>query len=627
MDYILRDELQFQIEKVIKTFSQEGLFDLGFSLGVKTQWRNYADEIEQLQILGQTNPTSGKLLPPSLWPIFRAKSLSKLINNPKFDQDKIQNALNSCLLMNQTGWENKDIFFHVLVPFCFTAFVKSTSVLLSFLLKNTEPELREIFSDEVDIIAQPSELHNYQIILKNVRYQTKKGLFILNKGLLIWGEDSDQCIENYRSLSEKLNAKFPVGSTKTTLDTESIDLRAIEQVVPEIRNEVSSRLKNPVLIQRYTEQKHSCNISDERVLSAIKENNFLHSLVSEQNIRIISEVYLDNDLPDFSDNVSSENSIVIYHSKVGCLISGNSVDKIDHSRKLLNTIKSVISYTQNKSPLFSLLKDELKIEENNFRPVSNSIKLPFTGEIGLVTGAASGIGKACAKALLARGAVVVGLDINPKIITTFNDPNYLGLICDISDENAVLHSLSTIIQKFGGLDILVLNAGVFPKGCNIENIKLEEFEKVLRINLTSNLILLHEAYPLLKNAASYGRVVIVGSKNYKAPGPGAVAYSSSKAGLVQMGRIAAMEWAQDGIRVNIIHPDSVFDTGLYTDAVLQARAEFYGMTIEEYKKRNLLKTEITSDIVGEMVAEMCGNLFIATTGIQLQLDGGNDRTI
>ena len=149
----------------------------------------------------------------------------------------------------------------------------------------------------------------------------------------------------------------------------------------------------------------------------------------------------------------------------------------------------------------------------------------------------------------------------------------------------------------------------------------------MRVNLDANFILMHEAYPLLKLAPRYGRVAIIGSRNVTAPGPGAAAYSASKAALNQLARVAAMEWAGDGIRINSLHPDAVFDTGIWSESVLQARAAHYQMTVEQYKKRNLLKTEITSREVAELTAELCGPLFAGTTGAQLPIDGGNDRVI
>jgi len=95
----------------------------------------------------------------------------------------------------------------------------------------------------------------------------------------------------------------------------------------------------------------------------------------------------------------------------------------------------------------------------------------------------------------------------------------------------------------------------------------------------------------------------------------------------QLTRVAALEWAAHGVRVNMLHPDAVFDTGLWTPELLAARAEHYGMSIEAYKRRNLLHTEVTSARVGELAAAMAGDLFSCTTGAQIPIDGGNDRVI
>ncbi|MFN5923118.1 MAG: SDR family NAD(P)-dependent oxidoreductase, partial [Pseudanabaena sp.] len=251
----------------------------------------------------------------------------------------------------------------------------------------------------------------------------------------------------------------------------------------------------------------------------------------------------------------------------------------------------------------------------------------FTGEIALVTGAASGIGKACVESLLKRGAAVVGLDINPAIDKLYDRPDFVGVTCDVSNESAIAHALDQAVIAFGGLDILILNAGIFPSGCRIENLDTATWQKVMNINLDANLVLMREAYPLLKLAPKGGRVVAIGSKNVPAPGPAAAAYSASKAALTQLMRVAALEWSKDRIRINTLHPNAVFDTGIWTEEVLAARAQHYGLTIEEYKTNNLLRVEITSHHVAELAAEMCGTLFACTTAAQVPIDGGNDRVI
>jgi rhamnose utilization protein RhaD (predicted bifunctional aldolase and dehydrogenase)/NAD(P)-dependent dehydrogenase (short-subunit alcohol dehydrogenase family) len=251
----------------------------------------------------------------------------------------------------------------------------------------------------------------------------------------------------------------------------------------------------------------------------------------------------------------------------------------------------------------------------------------LAGEVALVTGAASGIGKAIVESLLARGAAVVGLDLNGAVEKLHARPDYLGLACDVTSAEQLQAALDATVRAFGGLDMLVLNAGIFPGGCRIESLGDEEFRRVLRVNLDANLSLLRETQPLLALSPRGGRVVVIGSKNVPAPGPGAAAYSASKAALTQLARVAALEWAASGIRVNTLHPDAVFDTGIWTPEVLAARAKSYGMTVEQYKTKNLLHTEVRSADVAELAAELCGPLFAKTTGAQIPIDGGNERVI
>jgi rhamnose utilization protein RhaD (predicted bifunctional aldolase and dehydrogenase)/NAD(P)-dependent dehydrogenase (short-subunit alcohol dehydrogenase family) len=252
----------------------------------------------------------------------------------------------------------------------------------------------------------------------------------------------------------------------------------------------------------------------------------------------------------------------------------------------------------------------------------------FAGEVALVTGAASGIGKACVEALLKRGAAVIGLDVNPAVTQLMGGrADFLGLPCDVASEKDLAAALEAGVRAYGGLDLLVLNAGVFPGGERIDTLASTEWRRVMQVNLDANFSLMRECHPLLKLAPRGGRVVIIGSKNVPAPGPGAAAYSASKAALTQLARVAALEWGADGIRVNTLHPNAVFDTAAWSDEVLAARAAHYGVSIEQYKTGNVLKVEVTSRDVAELAAEMCGPLFAKTTGAQLPVDGGNDRVI
>jgi NAD(P)-dependent dehydrogenase (short-subunit alcohol dehydrogenase family) len=263
--------------------------------------------------------------------------------------------------------------------------------------------------------------------------------------------------------------------------------------------------------------------------------------------------------------------------------------------------------------------EQAKLKTANRRP-------EFQGKIALVTGAASGIGRACVEAFLAQGAVVTALDLDPAVQTLFPRPDVLAWVGDVTDRGNLQKAVAETVRRFGGLDVLVSNAGIFPPSATLESQTAEGWQKSLDINLSAHQALLQLCIPYLR-AGLDPAVVIVGSKNVPAPGPGAGAYSVAKAGLTQMARVAAMELAADKIRVNILHPNAVFDTKIWTPEVLAARAQHYGLSVEAYKTNNLLHVEVTSADVARLAVALAGAAFSKTTGAQVPVDGGNDRVI
>ena len=254
------------------------------------------------------------------------------------------------------------------------------------------------------------------------------------------------------------------------------------------------------------------------------------------------------------------------------------------------------------------------------------MSLPFCGRVALVTGGASGIGRACIEDLVLHGAQVVALDKNPSVSEIFNGSTVHSLVCDVTDPLSVTDAVQSAVRQYGGLDIVVSNAGVFSAGATIEEMDSAEWQLSLDVNLTSAMEVIKQAVPYLR----YGwdpAVIIVGSKNVPAPGLAAAAYSVAKAGLTQLGRVAALELAKDKIRVNTIHPNAVFDTAIWTEEVLASRAARYGLSIAEYRTKNLLGVEVTSKDVAAMVCAMAGTEFSRTTGAQVPVDGGTERVV
>ena len=217
-------------------------------------------------------------------------------------------------------------------------------------------------------------------------------------------------------------------------------------------------------------------------------------------------------------------------------------------------------------------------------------------------------------------------DIDPAVRDVFEGRDRVGVVADITDPLDVRRSVEAAVSRFGGLDILVCNAGFFPHSMTIEAMTDEAWGKSVNVNLTGHLVVLRAAAPFLRLGCSPS-VVFVASKNVPAPRPGAAAYSAAKAGMTQLARVAALELGPHGVRVNTVHPHAVFDTGAWNHDVIAARAEQYGVTPEKYRTNNVLGVELTSADVAATVTSLLSSDFSKTTRAQVPLDWGNPRVI
>jgi rhamnose utilization protein RhaD (predicted bifunctional aldolase and dehydrogenase)/NAD(P)-dependent dehydrogenase (short-subunit alcohol dehydrogenase family) len=250
----------------------------------------------------------------------------------------------------------------------------------------------------------------------------------------------------------------------------------------------------------------------------------------------------------------------------------------------------------------------------------------LSGKIALVTGGATGIGRATAEQLRASGAAVCVLDLKSEVQERFAGADAIGIVCDVTDSSAVDDAVRRCARTFGGLDIVVSNAGNFPPTERIADIDDDAWRKTMDLNLNGHMRVIRAAVPFLERGIEPA-IVVVASRNVPAPGPGAAAYSASKAALTQLARVAALELGPRGVRVNLLHPDKVFDTELWDEEKIALRAKAYGLSIEDYKRNNLLGVEVRAADVAALACAMVGPLFRTTTGAQIPVDGGNDRVI
>ncbi len=257
---------------------------------------------------------------------------------------------------------------------------------------------------------------------------------------------------------------------------------------------------------------------------------------------------------------------------------------------------------------------------------------PLEGQVALITGGAGAIGEGIARRLLDSGACVALVDLDEErlaaVAARLDHASCETVRADVTDEGDVRDAFRRAIELFGGVDLVVPNAGIARPG-SLTELELEDFERAVAVNLSGTFLTVREALELMKRQMTGGNVVIISTKNVFAPGASFGAYSASKAGAHQLGRVAALEAAEIGVRVNMINADAVFGdpenpSGLWQE-VGPARAAARGIDPADlpdyYRDRNLLKARVGAEHVGNAVVFFASQQ-TPTTGAVLPVDGG-----
>jgi len=260
---------------------------------------------------------------------------------------------------------------------------------------------------------------------------------------------------------------------------------------------------------------------------------------------------------------------------------------------------------------------------------------PLAGRVAVVTGGAGGIGRACAEKLLADGACVVLLDIDPAALVEVERDfaarhgadRVRRARADVTDEESVEAAFDHAAREFGGVDILVSSAGIASSAA-FDEITLEHWQKNVDILATGYFLVARAAFRRMKAQGRGGSIVFIGSKNALAASEKAAAYNTAKAAELHLARCIALDGAALGIRANVVNPDAVLKgSRIWSGEWKAERAAAYGLEeaqlAEHYKKRSLLKLEVTPDDVAEAVLFFASERSSRSTGNILNVDAGN----
>ncbi|MBT4923856.1 MAG: bifunctional aldolase/short-chain dehydrogenase, partial [Candidatus Thioglobus sp.] len=541
----------------------------------------------------------------------RMAHMIKLAELESLSDPQMVNELKTQLTNASAPAPSVETILHAILPFKYVDHTHADAVVTISNTSNGEERIREIYGDRVVVV--PYVMPGFDLskdvdrLFSEQATDKTEGMVLLNHGIFSFGDTAKQAYDRMIELVD-LAEQYLIKQNAWEIKKPSSNVgsKSIRNEIARLRSEISAVIDNPILFN-LTDSKQGIDFSNRDDVDDIATRGPVtpDHVIRTKRIPMIGrdvgaytkayEAYFKTHEPNAKERKTILDTAprVILDSEFGLCAVGKSMSEIGIISDLYKHTMQCILRAEKlggwqalpASDIFDLEYwdlEQAKLQKSGTSP-------EFQGEVVLITGAASGIGKACVESFLARGCAVVGIDLNVTIEKTSANNNYLGLVCDVTDENALKDMLETSTRHFGGIDMVVLNAGIFPGGKTVSDLPTDEWRKIFSVNLDANLTLLREVYPLLKLAPNKGRVVIVGSKNVPAPGPGAASYSASKAALNQLMRVLAMEWGSDGIRLNTLHPNAVFDTGIWTDEVLEARAKHYGLSVKEYKTNNVMK--------------------------------------
>ncbi|MCU1227927.1 MAG: rhamnulose-phosphate aldolase/alcohol dehydrogenase [Acidobacteria bacterium] len=258
----------------------------------------------------------------------------------------------------------------------------------------------------------------------------------------------------------------------------------------------------------------------------------------------------------------------------------------------------------------------------------------LAARVVVVTGAASGIGRAVAERFAVEGAHVVVTDVDIARATEVADAivakhglrRAIALPLDVSDEEQVERAFNDAVRAYGGVDVVVSNAGISSFGA-LDTLSTADWDRSFAVNTRGHFLVARAAMRMMKRQGTGGSIVFNASKNVTAPGRDFGAYSVSKAAEAQLCRIVALEGGEHGIRANMLNPDAIFgDSRFWSEEMRAMRAQSYAIDTADlpdfYRRRTLLRTSVTAADVAEAALFLAGPRSAKTTGAMLPVDGG-----
>jgi rhamnulose-1-phosphate aldolase/alcohol dehydrogenase len=630
------------------------------------------DQVEVLWVKGSGGDLgSMKLDGFSTLYLAKLEGLKRLYRGPD-NEDEIVGFLPHCTFDLNPRAASIDTPLHGFLPYPHVDHMHPDAVIAIAASKNSRDLTREVYGDTIGWLPWRRPGFELGLMLERFARANPKAIGVVLEchGLFTWGPDGRTCYETTIAtinkaiawLAAKTGTKSAFGGTAVAAADPAERRRVAVRLMPQIRGHIGKDEKkvghfddSPAVLEFVNAKR----LGELAALGTSCPDHFLRTKIRPLVVEHSGDVEktiagLDAAIAAYRDDYAAyygrcrhnnspamrdPNPVVYLVPGIGMITFAR--DKAtariagEFYRNAINVMRgasSVGTYVglpeQEAFDIEYWLLEEAKLQR---MPKAKSL----SGRIAFITGGASGIGRSTAARLLAEGAAVVIADIDKPMLETtqgalaksYGKDNIRGVHMDVTDEDAVIRSFVDAVADYGGLDILVSNAGI-SSAAPLEDTPLSMWNRNMDILAKGYFLVSREAFRLMKRQNLGGAMVFVSSKNGLAASVNASAYSTAKAAEIHLARGVALEGAPLGIRVNVVNPDAVLrGSKIWTGEWREQRAAAYNKKPddleEHYRLRSLLKRDVLPEDVAEAIYFLASDMSAKSTGNIINVDAGN----
>ncbi|RWP13319.1 bifunctional rhamnulose-1-phosphate aldolase/short-chain dehydrogenase [Mesorhizobium sp.] len=593
-------------------------------------------------------------------------------------EDEMVGFLPHCTFNLNPRAASIDTPLHAYVPKPFVDHMHPDAIIAIAAAKDSKALTKEIFGDAIGWLPWKRPGFELGLWLEKfcLEHPDSKGVILESHGLFTWGDTPRECYETTISVInqaiewfERRSEGVAIFGGEVVKALDATERRAIAaKLMPRIRGLISEKSHKTGHFDDSAAVLEFVNSRDLRPLAALGTScpdHFLRTKIRPLVIefdpakpdvdaviarladdiaayRVGYQAYYDSCKHPDSPAIRDPNAVVYLMPGVGMFtfagdkatarISGEFYVNAINVMRGASTVSSYVGLpAQEAFDIEYWLLEDLKLQR---MPKPKSL----AGQIALVTGGAGGIGRATANRLLREGACVVLADIDEAALASANDElaKVYGkdfvrpVLINVTSEDQVISGFAETAVEFGGIDILVSNAGL-ASSAPIEETTLALWNKNMDILSTGYFLVSREAFRLFRAQKIGGNVVFVASKNGLAASPNAAAYCTAKAAEIHLARCLALEGAEAQIRVNVVNPDAVLrGSKIWTGEWKEQRAAAYKMSTddleEHYRSRSMLKRSVFPEDIAEAIYFLASDMSAKSTGNIINVDAGNAQS-